>query len=76
MQIDLDVIDKIIEKYGSRKSLSAIIGMYLITLIVIPDDLMWLKAVQILGITVLGGLAVVCQWNLDRKPNSNQGETQ
>ena len=66
MKIELDVIETIIEKYGSRKSLSAIIGMWLVHMIEVPPEELWLVALQIAGITVLGVVAVVAQWNLDK----------
>ena len=69
MQIELDFIDKIIEKYGSRKSLSAILGMWLISTMEIPETELWLKGIQIGGITALGVIAVLCQWHLDRPVN-------
>jgi hypothetical protein len=67
MKIDFDVIENIIEKYGSRKALSAIMGMWLISAMTIPETELWLKGCQIAGIAVLGVAAVVCQWNLDKK---------
>jgi hypothetical protein len=72
MNIDkeIEAVEKLIDKYGSRKSLSAIIGMAAIMSIEIPVDMQWLKAAQVAGIVVLGAVAVVCQWNLDKKPES------
>jgi hypothetical protein len=75
MNIDkeIEAVEKLIDKYGSRKSLSAIIGMAAIMQIPIPDDLQWLKAAQIAGIAVLGCVAVVCQWNLDKRDTEGAG---
>jgi hypothetical protein len=64
---EIEAIEKIIDKYGSRKSLSAIIGMYLTAVMEIPDNEQWMKVAQIAGIAVLGAVAVICQWNLDKK---------
>lgn len=74
MNIDkeIEAVEKLIDKYGSRKSLSAIIGMLLTSTIEIPDDLQWLKAVQVAGIVILGCVAVVAQWNLDKNGNGQK----
>lgn len=70
MKFDFDVVDKIVEKYGSRKALVALVGMWLITQITIPETELWLKGVQIAGIVILGVAGVVCQWNLDNENGS------
>ncbi len=65
--IQIDTLDTLITKYGSRKALSAIIGMYLVSTMKIPEAELWLQAVQMICIAALGISAVICQWNLDRK---------
>ncbi|HDZ39193.1 MAG TPA: hypothetical protein ENH62_13055 [Marinobacter sp.] len=66
MKIDFDVIEQIIDKYGSRKALVVIMGMWLIASMVIPETELWLKGVQIGGISILGVVGVWCQFKLDR----------
>ena len=65
--MEIPEIQQIIDKYGSRKSLSAILGMWLISAMEIPETELWLKGIQIGGIALLGVVAVACQWHLDKK---------
>ena len=67
-------LDELINKYGSRKSLSAIFGMVAIAATPIPEMLeptiaAYLSGAKIAGITILGVVAVLAQWNLDKQKN-------
>ena len=65
-------IEEIIQKYGSRKSLSAIVGMAAIVTLQMPEMLepsiaAYLSGAKIAGITILGVMAILAQWKLDSK---------
>lgn len=74
MKVDFDIIEKIIDKYGSRKALVVVFGMYWIAAMVIPDTDLWLKGVQIAGITALGIAGVLCQFKLDKEESEKNNE--
>ena len=68
--IQIDTIDELIKKYGSKKALIVLAGMYGVYSLAIPEMLepKWVAAIvlaKVAGITILGIMGLVCQWKLD-----------
>jgi hypothetical protein len=59
--------EKLIEKYGSRKALIVIAGVWAVTQIPIPTNTeeMYFAIAQVAGIAMLGIAGVFCQYQID-----------
>ena len=72
MKVETEFIEEMIRKYGSRKALISLAGMAVIMTLETPEMLeptmaAYLAAAKIAGITILGAMAVLAQWNLDKQ---------
>ena len=70
--IQIDTFDELIKKYGSKKALIVLAGMFGVYQVPIPDMLepKWVAAIviaKIAGITILGVMGLYCQWKLDKQ---------
>ena len=71
MKLEADFIEKMIDKYGSRKALIVLAGMAGIYFLPIPemldpDKVVWVLIAQVAGMTILGVMGLVLQWKLDK----------
>ena len=72
MKLDIDILEGILEKYGSKKALMVMGAMWLVAGVVIPEDVLWLTAFKIGTIGVLGIVGAFCQWRLDMQERLEQ----
>jgi len=68
--MDIPEVTQLIEKYGSKKALIVIAGMFAVFQLAIPEMLepkmvAWILIAKVAGITILGAMGLIFQWKLD-----------
>ena len=68
--MDIPEVTQLIEKYGSKKALIVLAGMFGVYNLPIPEMLepkmvAWILLAKVAGIAILGAMGLVFQWKLD-----------
>lgn len=75
MNIELDVVDKILARHGTRKGLIAMFCMWLMSQLPVPESIdvkiqIAIIAAKLTFMCLVAIIAILCLWSLDkRKPS-------
>jgi len=78
--IQIDTFDELIKKYGSKKALIVLAGMFGTYQVPIPEMLepKWVAGIviaKVVAIAILGVMGLICQWKLDKQDEQEEPTT-